>query len=222
MRPTAPLLSLAVLFAAFAPAARAADRRNFEDAALHAVQFVDEREGWAVGDEGVVWHSIDSGQTWERQPTGVRASLRALHFANPYPGRIAGRGERPGGGSTGVLLYTQDGGVEWKEVLLGALPGLNVVRFVDLKTGYLAGDGSEQFPTGVFMTTDAGRSWQPLKGPRCPTWLAGDFNANGGALAGAWNRLATLRDKGVSLTTVDSLSAPAPPALPPPAHPPPP
>jgi photosystem II stability/assembly factor-like uncharacterized protein len=205
MRPIAPTLSLAVLFAAFASTAHAADLRNFEDAALHAVQFVDEHEGWAVGDEGVVWHSIDGGQTWERQPTGVRASLRSVHFLNPYTGWVAGRVELPGGGSTGVLLYTKDGGVAWKEVLLGSLPGLNVVRFVDLKTGYLAGDGSEQFPTGVFMTTDAGRSWQPLKGPRCPSWLAGDFDAHGGALAGAWNRLATVRDKCVSMTNVDSL-----------------
>ena len=55
-------------------AAHAADLRNFDDAALHAVQFVDENEGWAVGDDGVVWHSIDSGQNWERQPTGTRAS----------------------------------------------------------------------------------------------------------------------------------------------------
>ena len=44
---------------------------------LRCIQFVDENEGWAAGDDGVVWHTINGGKTWERQPTGTRASLRA-------------------------------------------------------------------------------------------------------------------------------------------------
>ncbi len=202
------LVSGWILFLAMAvvPTARAADLRFFEDAALHAVQFVDEREGWAVGDEGVIWHTIDGGQTWDRQPTGLRASLRSLHFLNPYTGWVAGRMERPnGGGSTGVLLYTDDGGVKWKVVLLGTMPGLNLVRFVDSKTGYLAGDGADAYPTGVFLTTDSGRTWQPVPGPRCPAWLAGAFSANGATLAGAWNHLATVREQRLARLNVDSL-----------------
>ena len=58
--------------------------------------------------------SIDGGTTWERQPTGVRASLRSLHFLNPFTGWVAGREERAhGAGSSGVLLFTQDGGLTW-------------------------------------------------------------------------------------------------------------
>src|SRR5262245_27470355 len=45
----------------------------FEDAGIHAIQFIDQSEGWAVGDDGVIWHSIDGGKTWERQKTGTRA-----------------------------------------------------------------------------------------------------------------------------------------------------
>jgi photosystem II stability/assembly factor-like uncharacterized protein len=207
MRPHALVSGLIVFLAAtVAPSARAADLRFFDDAALHAVQFVDDREGWAVGDEGVVWHTIDGGQTWDRQPTGVRASLRSLHFLNPYTGWVAGRVERPnGGGSTGVLLFTDDGGVKWKVVMLGTMPGLNLVRFVDGKTGYLAGDGADAYPTGVFMTNDGGRSWQPLPGPRCPAWLAGTFGADGAALAGAWNHLATVREQRIAIKNVDPL-----------------
>src|SRR5215470_16613877 len=91
-----------LLLAALAGPARAA-APAFDDAALHAVQFVDDREGWAVGDEGVIWHSIDGGRHWERQPSGVRASLRSLHFLDPYTGWVAGREELPNGsGSAGV------------------------------------------------------------------------------------------------------------------------
>src|SRR5438445_7908592 len=105
--------------------AQAANLRFFDDAALHAVQFIDREEGWAVGDEGAVWHTIDAGKNWERQPTGVRASLRSLHFLNPYTGWIAGREELPNErGSVGVVLFTRDGGLQWERLTLNALPGL--------------------------------------------------------------------------------------------------
>ncbi len=206
MRPISaiPVLLLAASFLG-APA-RAGELRNFEDAALHAVQFVDKAEGWAVGDDGVVWHTIDAGKVWERVPSGVRGSLRSVCFLNPYFGWIAGREELADGGSSGVLLCTQDGGVTWKRVLANVLPGLNAVRFADEKTGYLLGDGSDQYPSGLFVTTDGGHSWQPVPGPRVPSWLAGDFgDGKGGALAGAWNRLGTVRNGKAFTVDMDSL-----------------
>src|SRR5262249_49441380 len=158
------------------PAALAADLRYFDDASLHAVQFVDENEGWTVGDDGVVWHTIDGGGAWERQPSGVRSSLRSVHFLNPYTGWIARREELPPRpGSVGVLLVTRDGGLQWHRVGTHALPGLNCVRFVDGKTGFAVGDGTDQFPTGIFRTVDGGRTWQPMPGPRSAAWLTADF-----------------------------------------------
>src|SRR5262245_2896495 len=125
MRAYLGALALSVVFAI---AVRAGDLRNFDDAALHAIQFVDENEGWAVGDDGVVWHTIDGGANWERQPTGVRASLRSLHFLNPYTGWIVGREELPHGqGSVGVFLFTRDGGLKWQRVGTNSVPGLNRV-----------------------------------------------------------------------------------------------
>src|SRR5262245_47539588 len=116
------LLCLLLLPAIVVPAG-AAHLRHPEDATLRAVQFVDEREGWAVGDEGVIWHTIDAGKNWERQSSGVRSSLQSLHFLNPYVGWIAGREELPGGGSVGVVLFTRDGGVSWRKLLPNSLPG---------------------------------------------------------------------------------------------------
>jgi photosystem II stability/assembly factor-like uncharacterized protein/tetratricopeptide (TPR) repeat protein len=205
MRPLFPCLAL---LAALAPTAPAAEKPFFDDATLHAVHFVEDgkgSQGWAVGDDGVIWHTLDAGKTWDRQPSGVRASLRSVHFLDASTGWVAGREELPGGGSAGVVLYTRDGGLQWRRILLNSLPGLYLVRFVDARTGYLAGDGSDQFPSGVFATTDGGRSWQPVPGPRTSSWRAGDFNAEGGALAGAWNRLATLRRAQVFLKDMDTL-----------------
>jgi len=195
------------------PCAFAGEQTHFDDAPLHAVHFVREsdgsvREGWAVGDEGVVWHTREGGDAWERQPTAVRASLRSVQFLTPYIGWIAGREELPnGGGSVGVLLYTRDGGVKWQHVTLNALPGLNQVRFLDDgKTGFIVGDCTDQYPSGVFMTTDAGRNWQPVAGKRGTTWLAADFSdAQTGALGGAWDRLAFFHRDAIAAVDQDTL-----------------
>jgi photosystem II stability/assembly factor-like uncharacterized protein len=200
------LLALGLLSVVTLPL-RAAAPRHAEDAALHAIQMADDKEGWAVGDEGVIWHTIDGGRTWERQPTGVCASLRSVCFQSPYVGWVAGREELPhGNGSAGVLLFTRDGGCTWRRLLADALPGLNRVRFSDAKHGFLLGDGSDQLPTGVFRTEDGGSTWKPVPGPHCPSWLDGDFqDGQSGALTGAWGRLATLRQGGFSTASVDTL-----------------
>jgi photosystem II stability/assembly factor-like uncharacterized protein len=172
-----------------------ADQRHFDDATLRAVQFIDDKEGWAAGDEGVIWHTLDGGQSWARQPTGVRASLRSICFVTPEAGWVAGREELPHGGSAGVLLFTRDGGLNWRRVLAGALPGINQVRFIDNANGYLLGDGTDQLPSGLFRTTDGGKSWEPVAGPRTTSWFAGAFAPGSqGLLGGAWARLGKLRN----------------------------
>jgi photosystem II stability/assembly factor-like uncharacterized protein len=201
------IIAALVLSVALSPVAFAAEQVNYDDAALHAVQFVDREEGWAVGDEGVIWHTIDGGRNWERQPTGVRASLRSLHFLNPYTGWVVGREEQPyGAGSIGVILFTQDGGLKWRRAGENTLPGLNHVHFIDNKTGFVVGDGTEQFSTGVFTTSDNGRTWKPVAGARGPGWLAADFqDAETGVLAGPWGQLATLRKGALAPADVDTL-----------------
>lgn len=189
---------------------RAADLRHMEDATLRSVFFIDDKEGWIAGDEGVILHTIDGGKTWERQATGVRASLRSVHFLDPFKGWAVGREELPYGmGSAGVVLYTTDGGLEWKRQLPGAVPGLNGVRFIDAKTGFFLGDGSDLYPSGLFKTTDAGRTWEPVPGPRTTTWLAGDFyDAANGILVGGSSRLGTVRNHRPTLTQFsDELSS---------------
>jgi photosystem II stability/assembly factor-like uncharacterized protein len=190
-----------------AAAASAADLRFSDDASLRAVQFIDAREGWAAGDEGVIWHTIDGGRTWERQATGTRASLRSLCFLDAYTGWAVGREEFPGGTSVGVVLFTRDGGVAWKRLLAGALPAVNQVRFINARTGFLLTDASEQFPAGIVKTNDGGKTWDPVKGPRATGWRAGDFHdADTGILVGPWNSLMTLRPNVFGKAQLDDLA----------------
>ncbi len=172
----------------------------FDDAGLHAVQFVDAREGWACGDDGTIWHTISGGQRWERQKTGTRASLRGLHFVNPYLGWAVGRTDAPNGTSVGVLLKSD--GTNWQEVGSRVLPGLSAVRFFDEKNGVVCGDGTNAFPTGIFTTKDGGVTWEPVRGPRLPSCRsAAVLPRTFGMLAGgAWGRLGAVllpqNDKG--------------------------
>src|SRR5207249_10224947 len=91
-----------------------------------------------------------------------------------------------------------------KRILADAIPGLNHIRFGDADTAFIVGDGSDQYPTGVFLTTDSGRKWRPVKGARSTTWFGGDFlDGKTGALAGAWSQLGTLRDGSLGKADVD-------------------
>ena len=89
--------------------------------------------------------------------------------------------------------------------LADAVPGLNHIRFGDTETAGMVGDCSDQYPTGVFFTTDGGRKWRPVPGPRCTTWLGGDFlDGKTAALAGAWSSLGTLRDGNLGKADVEA------------------
>jgi photosystem II stability/assembly factor-like uncharacterized protein len=166
----------------------------FEDAGVHAVQFVDASEGWACGDDGVVWHSINGGKNWERQKTGTRAALRGVHFVTPYLGWVVGRLDQPNGTSVGVMLRTTDGGLKWDEVGTNLMPGLHAVRFLDEKNGFVCGDSSDAFPTGMFTTTDGGVRWEPVKGVRLPSCRAAALVPvqRTVLVAGAWGKLGAL------------------------------
>jgi photosystem II stability/assembly factor-like uncharacterized protein len=179
------------------------------DATLHGVFFVDAKEGWTVGDDGVIRHSIDGGKSWEAQTSGTRASLRGVYFLDESIGWVVGREERPFvGGSVGVLLFTRNGGLRWQRLLDNSLPGLNSVRFTDRNTGLLLGDGVDPFTSGLFRTVDGGKSWKPVAGTRTPAWTSGDFqDGKTGILAGPMGKLATLRNDTWAYAEHDVLAA---------------
>ena len=180
----------------------------YDDAPLHAVHFVDAKEGWAVGDQGVVWHTPDGGKNWERQITGTQASLRSVHFLTPYCGWIAGRTMLPNdAGSSGIVLFTEDCGATWKELSSGDLPGLNFIKFFSETSGIACGDGSDLVSSGAFVTHDGGKSWTALRGPRATSWTGADFTAlNYGVLGGVWSKVSTLRDGKIAASELDSLN----------------
>lgn len=147
-----------------------------EDADLHAVQFVDPQVGWAVGDRGVIWSTLNGGRVWTRQTTPVTCRLFAVHFVNRQVGwAVGGRVHPYTEETTGVVLRTRDGGQHWMETPALSLPMLRDIRFFDEQQGWALGAHSPLFPTGLFRTRDGGRTWSSVPMGSGQGLLAGDF-----------------------------------------------
>ena len=83
-----------------------------EDAQLTAVTFLNADRGWAVGDRGVIWHTVDGGRSWKQQDSGVTCRLETVQFLDSDNGWAAGGWTQPYTHEThGVVLRTRDGGI---------------------------------------------------------------------------------------------------------------
>lgn len=157
-----------------------------DDAQLHDVLFVGSRNGWAVGNHGVIWCTRDGGVTWDLQNSGVTCPLRSISFLTDRVGWIAGGGTEPYSlASAGVLLCTKDGGENWERCPSAQLPSLYRVRFFNLERGFVAGQATPLHPTGLMYTEDGGQHWSEVTGRPSTGWRAMSFHGPGqGAVAG--------------------------------------
>ena len=153
------------------------------DADLHDVHFVDSQIGWAVGDNATILHTTDGGQTWSHQTTTTNCSLQSIFFLDEKQGWAVGRVLLPYlQRGRGVVLRTDDGGRTWLRQNVDTLPALKKIWFQSPKTGYAIGDGSSLFPSGFFLTSDGGRSWNPVAIQGLAGWTAASFRPDGSAL----------------------------------------
>ena len=112
---------------------------------LRAVHFVDENTGWVAGNKGVILKTIDGGNTWIRQKTGITTTLLDIHFINNNIGWAVG--------VQGMILCTVDGGFTWNRQSTNVSVQLYGVCFVDSATGWCAGGNK------ILHTTNGGKTW---------------------------------------------------------------
>lgn len=125
-------------------------------ATLTAVSFADARNGWAVGQWGVILHTRDGGETWElqRSDTSVDQPLFAVHFIDGEHGVAAGLWS--------LLLVTADGGRHWQALKLATPPeggpaDRNLFSIFASSSGtlFIAAEKGT-----VLRSTDHGASWE--------------------------------------------------------------
>lgn len=144
------------------------------DATLYGVDFIDAQEGWAVGEQGTVWHTIDGGKTWDRQNISTTATLTTVRMDAPWSGMIGARESLPfAPGSTGQVYRTRNGGVAWTPTV--EKPPFGGVRHLwvgEQGKGLAVGESSDVHPSGITVTSDGGATWIPLRGPIDLGWTA--------------------------------------------------
>lgn len=78
---------------------------------LEDIFFVDEKTGWAVGENGLILYTQNGGDLWTPQTSGTEEKLSSVRFADKNMGWAVG-----GDYGVGVVLSTTDGGETWEAV----------------------------------------------------------------------------------------------------------
>jgi photosystem II stability/assembly factor-like uncharacterized protein len=90
---------------------------------LRALEFVGKKYAWAVGRNGTIIHSSDSGNTWVQQQSNVDTTLFDVDFDDSLHGLVAGNG---------CVLYTDNGGNTWQQANIG-IQEINYITNVNPK-----------------------------------------------------------------------------------------
>ncbi len=133
------------------------------DKTLSDIYFVDKKNGWAVGDAGMIVGTNDGGKCWNIQASKVDNWLYGVHFVNAKTGYAVGKGE--------TVLQTKNG-KSWKLLRGGEIPSgvgdepegvFYAVHFIDELTGWAAGifvdPTADTQNSTIKKTTDGGQTW---------------------------------------------------------------
>ncbi len=143
---------------------------------LRAVYFGDDKIVVAVGDNGTILTSKDTGKKWKEQDSPVKATLRGLHFTDAKHGWACGDGDpsapkvrkghvvigvgNPEKPKCGSCLTTSDGGKTWKNVWVQTNFELRSIWMASKKTGQICNHGGEDHADGdTVITKDGGSTW---------------------------------------------------------------
>lgn len=122
------------------------------------VYFVDQSNGWVVGDSAIIIHTTDGGQTWETQSSPVDSlTLNKVQFLNTQVGYIVATG--------GTILSTKNGGQNWRLDSSNVQDNLVDLSFINADTGWVAGYdpyGGKDRHGIILHTQDGGLHWETV------------------------------------------------------------
>lgn len=167
-------------------------------ALLTSVDFIDDKQGWAAGHDGVVLHTIDGGETWalQREDLDGDKPLFAIHFNDAQNGFAVGL--------FGNAQQTSDGGKTWTQLTVetGDEPDHHLYGiFGDASAAlYIAGEAGM-----IYRSADRGATWTTIKTSNPGSFWAGLQLKDGSLLAvGQRGHVFSSTDQGTTWTEVPS------------------
>jgi photosystem II stability/assembly factor-like uncharacterized protein len=113
---------------------------------LNSVAFFDNMNGFAVGEDGVLFSTIDGGDNWNISSIDT-TDLNGISIVNDNSAYITGK--------NGLLLRTNDKGITWNNVLVPSKKGFFSVHFINERKGFVGTDSST-----LLITNDGGITWR--------------------------------------------------------------
>ncbi|HEV2708278.1 MAG TPA: YCF48-related protein [Pyrinomonadaceae bacterium] len=166
---------------------------------LHAVHFVDEQRGWAVGGKGALLATEDGGRNWRARRPPTEDALRDVYFSDERTGWLVCERSiyqlKEVDEPRSYLLRTTDGGENWQRVEPAG-------QDVDARlTGMVFADETRGFVFGelgaLYATADGGRTWARRRVPTKRLLLDAAFvGSRHGWLVGAGAALLYTTDGG--------------------------
>jgi photosystem II stability/assembly factor-like uncharacterized protein len=149
--------------------------RDFEP--VRRLRFSKRDVGWIVGDEGIVYHTVDGGETWQKPDGAIPMTtqdrfgpggIEQINFA-----AVAVRGPRVWiAGSPGSLIFhSDDGGKSWTIQSSGQWLPIVALTFVDDQHGWAVGALGT-----ILATDDGGQTWRRQRGGGDHVALMGIFS----------------------------------------------
>ncbi len=123
---------------------------------LNGISFIDVRNGWIVGAEGLIFNTTDGGSTWRKQESHLSKNgwLCNVTFIDLHNGWAVGREVTKEGGK-GIILNTSDGGKNWTPQECDTPAELRDLYFIDINRGWVSGYGGT-----ILYTSDGGINWE--------------------------------------------------------------
>lgn len=167
-------------------------------ALLTSLSFVDDKQGWAAGHDGVVLHTMDGGENWtlQREDLNGDKPLFSIHFNDALNGFAVGL--------FGNAQQTSDGGKTWTQLTVetGDEPDHHLYGiFGDASTAlYIAGEAGL-----IYRSADRGLTWTTIKTSNPGSFWAGLQLKDGSLLAvGQRGHIFSSADQGATWTEVPS------------------
>lgn len=165
---------------------------------LHAVFFLDQHRGWAVGSKGTLLTTIDGGRNWQQKVRPGEDNLTDVYFSDEQNGwLVCEKNVYDLTPPRTYLLSTKDGGANWTKVIVGGSDAdSRLVRavFTQGGRGWVFGEAGT-----LYVTRDAGQSWKRVQLPTRYLLLGGAFiDENRGWLVGAGATIVRTSDGGES------------------------